>query len=224
MEEPQRPYFYYALSQHYQGGVNVIARTSGDPHQWGGRSHRPIRALGLPALTSGHLRQLDGHYAAGRAARGRMRWGFAGSVCCLRLSAYSARSLIRSASARRSSAFASPWASLRGSCFRRFCARRLWSQALESPLDSCWAWASPRFCARNSMKWRRWSGPCWSPSPPRCGGLAAVRLRFCPALDQRQSHGSSASCLNNLRRCAAGSRESFGSNCNRRIDPRGAQR
>jgi len=35
MEEPQRPYFYYALSQHYQGGVNVIARTRGDPNQWG---------------------------------------------------------------------------------------------------------------------------------------------------------------------------------------------
>ncbi len=34
MDEPQRPFFYYALGQHYQSGVNIIARTRGDPHQW----------------------------------------------------------------------------------------------------------------------------------------------------------------------------------------------
>ena len=34
LDEPARPYFYHALSQHYQSGVNVIIRTKGDPHRW----------------------------------------------------------------------------------------------------------------------------------------------------------------------------------------------
>jgi predicted permease len=51
IDEPQRPYFYYALSQHYQAGVNVIARTRGDPHQWVEPLAQVIRGLGLLTLS-----------------------------------------------------------------------------------------------------------------------------------------------------------------------------
>ena len=34
LDEAPRPFFYYALSQHYQIAVNIIARTNGDPRWW----------------------------------------------------------------------------------------------------------------------------------------------------------------------------------------------
>jgi hypothetical protein len=133
MEEPQRPYFYYALSQHYRGGVNVIARTRGDPHQLGEplaqadpRARPPGPGLRPPSTVGWTLR---------RWASGSRQDALGLGLLLAVIGLFGAIS----ASARRSSAFASPWASVRGSCFRRFCARRLWSRALESPLDSCWA-------------------------------------------------------------------------------------
>jgi macrolide transport system ATP-binding/permease protein len=34
LDEPASPFLYYALSQHYQGAFDVIARTKGDPRLW----------------------------------------------------------------------------------------------------------------------------------------------------------------------------------------------
>jgi hypothetical protein len=34
LDEAPKPFFYYALSQHYQGALNVVARTAGDPQLW----------------------------------------------------------------------------------------------------------------------------------------------------------------------------------------------
>ncbi len=50
LDEPRRPFFYYALSQHYQAAVNVIARTKGDPRLWVEPLARTIRGLGLLSL------------------------------------------------------------------------------------------------------------------------------------------------------------------------------
>jgi predicted permease len=50
LDEPQRPYFYYALSQHYQAGMNLIARTKGDPHLWIEPIARASRSLGALSL------------------------------------------------------------------------------------------------------------------------------------------------------------------------------
>jgi predicted permease len=50
LDEPPRPFFYYALSQHYQGGVNLIARTTGDPRRWIDPLNKTGRALGLVSL------------------------------------------------------------------------------------------------------------------------------------------------------------------------------
>ena len=34
LDEATRPFLYYALSQHYEGALNIVARTSGDPQLW----------------------------------------------------------------------------------------------------------------------------------------------------------------------------------------------
>ncbi len=49
-DEPARPFMYYVLSQDYQGAINVIARTKGDPRIWVGPVARALRALGLKIL------------------------------------------------------------------------------------------------------------------------------------------------------------------------------
>ncbi|MGD1073508.1 MAG: ABC transporter permease [Bryobacteraceae bacterium] len=45
--EPRQSFMYYALSQHYQAGISVIARTSGDPRLWLDPLDRAVRALGF---------------------------------------------------------------------------------------------------------------------------------------------------------------------------------
>jgi predicted permease len=50
LDEPPRPYFYYAISQHYQAAINVIARTKGDPRLWVEPLARITRELGLFSL------------------------------------------------------------------------------------------------------------------------------------------------------------------------------
>jgi len=50
LEEPARPYFYYAVSQHYQIAVNIIARTKGDPRRWLEPLAQLIRKRGLFSL------------------------------------------------------------------------------------------------------------------------------------------------------------------------------
>jgi predicted permease len=47
LEEQRRLFLYLALSQHYQGGIQVIARTGGDPRGWVEQFDRAIRAQGL---------------------------------------------------------------------------------------------------------------------------------------------------------------------------------
>jgi len=34
LDEVRTPFFYYAMSQHYQSALNVVARTAGDPQLW----------------------------------------------------------------------------------------------------------------------------------------------------------------------------------------------
>jgi predicted permease len=48
--EPTQPFMYYALSQHYRGAINVVARTKGDPRLWVGPMARALRGLGLSIL------------------------------------------------------------------------------------------------------------------------------------------------------------------------------
>jgi predicted permease len=50
LDEPARPYFYYAVSQHYQAAVNIIARTKGDPRRWIEPLAQLIRKRGLLSL------------------------------------------------------------------------------------------------------------------------------------------------------------------------------
>jgi predicted permease len=50
LDEPLQPFVYYALSQHYRGGINVIARTKGDPRLWVEPLARALRGLGLKIL------------------------------------------------------------------------------------------------------------------------------------------------------------------------------
>jgi predicted permease len=47
LDEPRQSFMYYALSQHYQAGLSVIARTSGDPRLWAEPLERAVHALGL---------------------------------------------------------------------------------------------------------------------------------------------------------------------------------
>ena len=48
--ESPRPFLYYALSQHYRGGINVIARTKGDPRLWVEPMAQALRGLGLKIM------------------------------------------------------------------------------------------------------------------------------------------------------------------------------
>jgi macrolide transport system ATP-binding/permease protein len=50
LDEPARPFVYYALSQHYRGGINVIARTMGDPRIWVEPLAQALRGLGLKIM------------------------------------------------------------------------------------------------------------------------------------------------------------------------------
>lgn len=47
--KPQ-PYLYYALGQHYQSGVSLIARTKGDPHLWTAQIADRVRTAGFNSL------------------------------------------------------------------------------------------------------------------------------------------------------------------------------
>jgi macrolide transport system ATP-binding/permease protein len=47
LDEPAQPFLYYALSQHYQGAINVIARVKGDPRIWIEPFAQALRHLGL---------------------------------------------------------------------------------------------------------------------------------------------------------------------------------
>jgi hypothetical protein len=50
LDEPAQPFLYYALSQHYNGAVNVIARTRGDPRLWVEPFAQALRGLGLKIM------------------------------------------------------------------------------------------------------------------------------------------------------------------------------
>jgi predicted permease len=50
LDEPAQPFMYYALSQHYGGWINVIARTKGDPRNWIEPFAQALRKLGLKIL------------------------------------------------------------------------------------------------------------------------------------------------------------------------------
>jgi len=50
LEEPPRPFLYYALGQNYHGAVNVIARTKADPELWVEPLARTLRGLGLKVM------------------------------------------------------------------------------------------------------------------------------------------------------------------------------
>jgi predicted permease len=50
MDEPPRPFLYYPLSQHYQPGISVIARTRGDPRFWVQPFGQALRGLGLKIM------------------------------------------------------------------------------------------------------------------------------------------------------------------------------
>ena len=50
LDEPALPFLYYALSQHYRGGLNVIARTKGDPRIWVEPFAQALRGLGLKIM------------------------------------------------------------------------------------------------------------------------------------------------------------------------------
>lgn len=47
-----RPHMYYALSQHYDSGVSVIARTNGDPRLWTAQIGAAVRQGGFQALST----------------------------------------------------------------------------------------------------------------------------------------------------------------------------
>jgi ABC-type antimicrobial peptide transport system permease subunit len=47
LDEARRPFLYLALSQRYQGGIHVVARTGGDPRRWVESFDQAIRAQGL---------------------------------------------------------------------------------------------------------------------------------------------------------------------------------
>ena len=47
VDESPQPFLYYPLSQHYDLGVSVIARTAGDPSRWLAAFRTKLRGLGL---------------------------------------------------------------------------------------------------------------------------------------------------------------------------------
>jgi predicted permease len=50
LQEPPRPFFYYAIDQHYQAFTNLIARTGGDPRLWVEPLAQLIRRRGMISL------------------------------------------------------------------------------------------------------------------------------------------------------------------------------
>ena len=50
IDEPTQPFLYYALSQHYEYWVNVIAKTKGDPRAWVEPLAHALRGLGLKIM------------------------------------------------------------------------------------------------------------------------------------------------------------------------------
>jgi putative ABC transport system permease protein len=50
LDEAPRPFLYYALSQHYQSGINIVARTSGDPQLWMSPMAQTLRGLDVVVL------------------------------------------------------------------------------------------------------------------------------------------------------------------------------
>ncbi len=50
IDEPTKPFLYYALSQNYRGGIFVITRTTGDPNIWVGPFAKAMRGLGLNVM------------------------------------------------------------------------------------------------------------------------------------------------------------------------------
>ena len=50
LDEAPRPFLYYPLSQNYQGAIDVIARTSGDPRLWLQPFAQSLRGLGLKIM------------------------------------------------------------------------------------------------------------------------------------------------------------------------------
>jgi putative ABC transport system permease protein len=50
LDEAPRAYFYYALSQHYQSGINIVARTSANPQLWMEPMARILRGLDVVVL------------------------------------------------------------------------------------------------------------------------------------------------------------------------------
>jgi predicted permease len=50
LDEPTRPFLYYALSQNYRGGISVIARTKGDPRNSIEPIAQSLRRLGLKIM------------------------------------------------------------------------------------------------------------------------------------------------------------------------------
>jgi len=49
LDEPPTPFLYYALSQHYQESLNLVARTARDPHMWEQPLTRVLREMDHPA-------------------------------------------------------------------------------------------------------------------------------------------------------------------------------
>jgi predicted permease len=50
VDEAPRPFFYYALSQHYQGSIHIVARTAGNPQLWMEPMARTLRGLDVVVL------------------------------------------------------------------------------------------------------------------------------------------------------------------------------
>ena len=50
LDEAPRAFFYYALSQHYQRSINIVARTSGDPRLWMTPMAQTLRGLDVVIL------------------------------------------------------------------------------------------------------------------------------------------------------------------------------
>jgi hypothetical protein len=50
IDDPPKPFMYYALSQNYMSQIHVIARTAGDPNSWLPSFRKALRGLGLKVL------------------------------------------------------------------------------------------------------------------------------------------------------------------------------
>ena len=50
LDEATQPFLYYALSQHYQDSINIVARTAGDPSLWVEPLARVMRNAGIASV------------------------------------------------------------------------------------------------------------------------------------------------------------------------------